>query len=202
MILTDKEIRSLCSANMKKPLISPFSEEALSSESYDISIGDEITVFSKNIRCIDIRNSDNVDGLYITKKLTEKGYMIYPKEYVLVSLKETISLNDKITAHIRPRTRFTRLGLIVSDQHCNSTYSGVLTVGIFNASDSAIKIYPDVRIAQIVFEELKSVPSDDKQYKNKPTAEYQNEKEFRGYRVPPELKNDVNEFLNSIFSEG
>jgi len=198
MVLTDNEIRELCRA--EKPLISPFDENSLQSESYDVSIGNQITVLSKDERCIDIKNPDKLDDLYKTKPLTSEGYEIYPKEYVLVSLNETITLTDKITAHIRPRTRFTRLGLIVSDQHCNSTYTGTLNIGLFNATDRAIRIYPGVQIAQIVFEELKSVPSENKLYKNKKTASYQNEKEFRGFS--PELQKDVNIFLDSIFSEG
>lgn len=201
MVLTDKEIRELCSGSCENPLISPFNEDALQSESYDVSIGNSITVLSKDERCIDISDSDNLNDLYITKTLTEKGYVIYPKEYVLVSLKENISLTDKITAHIRPRTRFTRLGLIVSDQHCNSTYSGTLNIGLFNATESAIKIYPGVRIAQLVFEELKSVPSEHKQYMIKSSASYHNEQEFRGYVVPPELKEKVDKAIAIMFGE-
>lgn len=44
---------------------------------------------------------------------------------------------------------------------------GNLKIGLFNATDYAIKIYPGIRIAQMVFEELKSRPSEMKQYKNK-----------------------------------
>ncbi|MBO7555743.1 MAG: dCTP deaminase [Neisseriaceae bacterium] len=198
MILTDDAIRKL---NVEKNLISPFNEDALQSESYDISIGNEITVFNKNVRHIDLKKSDELDTLYSTSTIPESGFTIYPKEYVLVSLNETITLPDNITAHIRPRTRFTRIGLIVSAQHCNSTYSGKLKVGIFNASENAIVIASGIRIAQIVFEELKSVPSEEKQYRNKHSAAYQNEQEFRGYVVPTELQNEVNKAVNFLLGK-
>ena len=45
MILTDKEIRKL--SNAEKGLIVPFSEDALQSESYDLSIGNTIAVLKK-----------------------------------------------------------------------------------------------------------------------------------------------------------
>lgn len=200
MVLTDKEIRRFCN-DKSNPLIHPFSEDALQSESYDVSIGNEITVFSKEVRCIDIRDSEPLKKLYKTTTLSDNGYVIYPKEYVLISLKETIKLPDNITAHIRPRTRFTRLGLIISDQHCNSTYSGKLNIGLYNATDNAIKIFPNIKIAQIVFEELKSIPSEEKQYKNKAFAAYQNEKDFKGYVVPPELQSKVDEAINFLLGK-
>ena len=48
---------------------------------------------------------------------------------VLVSLCENICLPSNVTAHLRPKTRYTRLGLLVSDQHCNSTRSEERRVG-------------------------------------------------------------------------
>ena len=51
MILTDKEIRDLCEKN---DMISPFEEEALQSESYDLSIGDKVYVVNQNIRELDL----------------------------------------------------------------------------------------------------------------------------------------------------
>lgn len=120
------------------------------------------------------------------------------KNMSLVSLRENIALPESITAHIRPRTRFTRLGLLVSDQHCNSTYEGNLKLGLFNATDYAIKIFPGVRIAQIVFEELKSTPSSEKMYKNKVNAVYQNEQEFRGAVASKKLEDKVAEAVSLL----
>jgi dCTP deaminase len=182
MILTDKEIRLLSQKHQKSNdgLISPFEEVSLQSESYDLAIGNRIAVLKKEVRCIDVTVQEDIDAIYDEKDLPISGYVISPKEYVLVSMKERINLPDTITAHIRPRTRFTRLGLLVSDQHCNSTYAGTLRVGLFNATDYAIKIFPGVKIAQIIFEELKSKPSTEKLYKNKPNAAYQNEERFIG----------------------
>ena len=129
MILTDKKIRDLCEKNN---MISPFEEEALQSESYNLSIGDKVYVVNQNIRELDLDDKLSLDNLYKEVKITDKGFLINPKEYVLVSLNEALNIPEKINAHIRPRTRFIRAGLYVSVQHCNSTYSGNLKIGIFN----------------------------------------------------------------------
>ncbi|SDM09160.1 dCTP deaminase [Sarcina sp. DSM 11001] len=205
MILTDKEIRALCLGDKKRKIpggmITPFTEEALQSESYDLSIGNSIVTLGKEIRVVDITNQIDIDSIYKKVVLTKAGYIIFPKEYVLVTVKERIALPDDLTAHIRPRTRFTRLGLLVSDQHCNSTYSGNLQIGLFNATECAIKIYPGIRIAQIVFEELKSKPSEEKLYKNKPDAAYQNEERFIGGVATDEFNKTVSNALTYLLQK-
>lgn len=188
MILTDLEIRE----KVKEiNLIENFEEDNLQSESYDLRLGDEISILDRTPRIISVKNNKDLETLYETKKLDESGYSLIPGEYVLVKIKEKINLPDNLNAHIRPRTRFTRLGLIVSDQHCNSTYCGNLQIGIFNATNSTIQIFPDINICQIVFEELKSIPSTNKQYKNKKNAAYQNEEEFRGPKVDEKILNEL-----------
>lgn len=188
MILTDLEIREKVK---EMNLIENFEEDNLQSESYDLRLGDEISILDRTPRIISVKNDKDLETLYETKKLDESGYSLIPGEYVLVKIKEKINLPDNLNAHIRPRTRFTRLGLIVSDQHCNSTYCGNLQVGIFNATNSTIQIFPDINICQIVFEELKSIPTPNKQYKNKKNAAYQNEEEFRGPKVDEKVLNEL-----------
>ena len=161
MIITDKKIRKLVKDGN---LITPFKEELLQSESYDITIGNKIVTFKKEIKCLDIANQKEIDDIYLESDLTSEGYVISPKEYVLVSLGETIKLPDNISAHLRPKTRYTRLGLIVSDQHCNSSYEGHLRIGIFNATEYPIRIHSGISIAQLVFEELDEVASEEKLY--------------------------------------
>lgn len=201
MVLTDNEIRMLCNEDNSKPLITPFSEELLQSESYDVTIGDKICVLDKTLRNIDIRDKEATERMYSESSIPDQGYTMFPGEYILVQIKETINLTDRLTAHIRPKTRFTRLGLLVSDQHCNSTYTGQLFIGLRNVTNASITIYPGVSIAQIVFEELASVPSEEKQYCKKKRATYQNEKEFRGYVVPPELQSKVDEAIKLMFKD-
>ena len=192
MVLTDKKIRELVK---KDELIVPFNESNLQSESYDVTIGTEITELSKEIHCIDISKQETVDNIYINIDISENGYIISPKQYLLVSLRETLKVPDDITVHLRPKTRYTRLGLLVTDQHCNSTYSGHLRIGLFNATEYPIHIYPDYTIAQLVFEELEEVPSSEKLYKNREDVHYQNENgAFRGAKFD-------DKFLDSIWDE-
>ena len=145
---------------------------------------------------MDIIEQSTIDGIYDEQDLSESGYVVSPKEYIMVQLAEKINLPDDVTAHIRAKTRYTRLGILVSDQHCNSTYEGVLSLGLFNATDYPIRIRKRFPIAQIVFEQLASVPSEDKKYKNKKNSHYHKEKEFVGAKFDDELiENTMREIL-------
>ena len=103
MILCDNSIRKLVK---EQSIIEPFNEENLQSESYDVTIGEKITVMKKEIHCIDLLNQSSIDTIYDEINLDKSGYVISPKEYLLISLKEKITVPEGITAHIRNKTRF------------------------------------------------------------------------------------------------
>ena len=180
MILSDKDIRVLC-AKPEQPLISPFNETRLQAASYDVSMSDVIPVFKDDVRTISLTDQNAIDSLYKEVTITDTiPFILKPMEYILVTLKESICIPSNMIAHIRPRTKFTRLGIIVSDQHCNPGYQGTLQIGLRNISSNSIALTADIPIAQIVFEELKSEPSTEKIYSVKPDASYHGESSFIG----------------------
>lgn len=178
MILSDVDIRKYL--ENETTLIHPFCEEQLRGASYDLSMSNKIAVFKKQVRTINLGIQSDIDGVYELKELTSAGYTLEPGEYILVTIAEELNIPVNMIAHIRPRTKFSRLGLLVSAQHCNPGYSGVLQLGIYNASPNAITLTSGLNIAQVVFEELKTEPSVEKQYQNQKGAAYMGEHAFRG----------------------
>ena len=202
MILSSNEIRALV-ANSNTPMIQPFSEVHLQGASYGVSMSGSVTKLKDMGSIIDPADDVDDDTMYEKLSVGEDGYLLSPGGFVLVGLAERICLPDNIVAHIRPRTRFTRNGILVSDQHCNPTYSGTLQIGLYNAGANSFLLRKGLKIAQLVFEELSSVPDHDKLYKNKKDAAYSNESEFRGSRFGVETLSEegrelYNEILNSL----
>lgn len=204
MVLTDKEIR-IHSNHKENPMISPFQEDQLQSASYDVKLSGRFSTFKKNVQTIDLSKQMPKDAseLYEVDIMGEDGYILQPKEFILVELQETITLPEDLVAHIRPRTRFTRIGLLVASQHCNPTYSGRLYLGVFNAGPNALKLSKGISIAQLVFERLSDIPSEEKWYKNAPKAAYKNESGFRGSILneqgwTEELEEIYKEILSSL----
>ncbi len=179
MLLSSKEIRRY-SVESDVKMIQPFSEDQLQSASYDVSLSGSIVQLVNMGKPIDPTSDVDLAEMYTKIEIEGDGYVLSPGEFVLVKLTEKICLPDNVSAHIRPRTRFTRSGILIADQHCNPAYEGVLQLGVYNSGSTPFILKKNVRIAQLVFEELKSVPDEVKLYKNKPNAAYNQENEFRG----------------------
>ena len=58
MVLTDNQIRALCAEGVENALITPFNEDALQSESYDLSIDNEVSLLKKDVRCIELEEKN------------------------------------------------------------------------------------------------------------------------------------------------
>ena len=174
MVLSDKMIRDLA---INQNMLEPFDEKKLQAVSYDISSGNVVVVYKTIDRSIDLRNKGLVELVTRNVDITA-GYHIKPNEYILVKTKERFSMPANLTAHIRPRTTFTKLGLTVSAQHMNPEFQGYLYLGLYNATPNIIDIYPNLTIAQMVFEEITGEITEEKLYNHKKDAKYQNEDEF------------------------
>lgn len=174
MVLSDIKIRELAT---HKGLLEPFEENRLQAVSYDISSGNIAMVYQSLDVAVDLRNKNQVEQAMRKVDIT-KGYHIKPGEYLLVKTKEKFAIPANLTAHVRPRTTFTKFGLVISDQHMNPNFKGYLYLGLYNATPNIIDIYPDLIVAQMVFEEVSGDISEEKLYDRKKDAKYQNEDDF------------------------
>ena len=185
IILADPEIRNLVK---EKAMIVPFDEKKLQAVSYDISSSDIVMAYQSLDKAVDLRNKKQME--LVTRKIDiTKGYHIKPNEYLLVKTKEKFFIPANMTAHVRPRTTFNRFGLVVSDQHMNPNFKGYLYLGLYNATPNIIDIYPDLAIAQMVFEEVTGDITETKLYDRKKAAKYQDEDDF----VTPSLDDDISD---------
>lgn len=206
MILVDNEIldrvknfekyKNVYYKRKSKPLIENFQDNNLQSVAYDVTITNNIKRFKNEFVTIDLSKSDDIDNCMQEEIITT--YLLRPNEYILVQLAEYINMPDDLTAHIRPRTSFIRLGLILSLQHINPSYNGQLQIGLYNATPNAIKIQPGIKIGQIVFETLNNEADKDKLYFMKKSSKYNGEKEFVSSKIHEEFKKEVEVEYNNI----
>ena len=160
-----------------KPLIENFKEENLQSASYDVTISNTIMKQINNFKTIHTNNKVEIDSLFEEYKITQ-GYVLAPEEYILVKLNEKINMPDDLAGHLRSRTTFNKIGLVITSQHVNPSYNGHLQFGLKNTTNSAIEIAPNVVIGQLVSERLDDKVRDDALYRNKVNAKYQGESDF------------------------
>lgn len=177
-----REYKNVYSSRKTEPLIENFNIERLQSVSYDVSISNVIRKFKDEFRTIYLDDKDDIDNLFKEESINV-GYKLRPNEFVLVRLNEKFNMPDDLAGHIRPRTTFNKLGLIITSQHINPSYSGYLQIGIKNETPNVIVLTPGSKIGQVIFEKLDGEVSGDKLYINQADSKYQDEDEFVGSKV-------------------
>ena len=85
-----------------------------------------------------------------------RAFILHPGEFVLGATLERLTLADDVLARIDGKSSLGRLGLQVHSTAglADPGFSGQLTLELSNVAALPIAIYPGMRIAQLVFEEL------------------------------------------------
>ena len=119
--------------------IEPFIKKNLTPNGYDLSI-DEIFIKKTN------------------QHIKEDVAVIPPLTWFAISTKECVTMGPQITSQLWIRSSYARKGILASFGKVDAGFSGTLTFGCFNASDSHVEIPIGDRFCQIVFEHLANVP--------------------------------------------
>lgn len=200
MILSDKDISRLIDAGELQ--IDPYDVGSLKGASYDVCLDNEVTFLVERSGVVDISRQMDLDQLY-GPQLAIDDVVLKPGQYCLAALEQRIKLPDNVAAEIVPRTRYTRMGLLVQTTFCNPSYSGRLRVGLLNASGNNIRLRKHIGIAQLVFHSMNSVPSAQRLYRNQKNATYQDEDNFMGARaekdaMSPEAEELYAQMMNDL----
>ena len=179
MILNGNDLKKLIE---EKNLIENFNLNNISSGSYDLTLSSKILKIKKTFKTIDLFDVSDIENMYEEIDISN-GYILKHGECIFAVLKEKINLPRELVAHVRPRTSLSRLGLNVNMQHINSGYSGILNIAIYNMSPNNYVLKPDLRLGQIVFEEITDGLTDDLLYSNSTNSVYQNEDGLSGSKI-------------------
>ena len=113
--------------------------------SLDLRLGDEFCVVTTN-KLIDTRKETK----YLRPLKVEESFIIGPGEFVLAHTVEYIKLPPDLLASVEGRSSIGRLGLFIENAgHIDPGFEGQITLELFNASQTPIKLYPGMRICQI-----------------------------------------------------
>jgi len=154
MILNDREIKELIKKG--KLIVKPFDERQVQASSLDLRLGNEFLIFSNSSDVIDVVE-DNISK-HIEKIIVgDEGFIIKPKQFVLATTLEYIKLPNNITAFVEGRSSLGRLGLFIENAGwVDAGFEGNITLEFFNANSRPLKIYPNMRICQLVLAKMES----------------------------------------------
>ncbi len=150
MILSDATIKQeIKKGNLS---INPFDEKLLQPSSYDVALASQFRLFQNHkISFVDVRKKQDITDIIDVGKTGE--LMIHPGQFVLGNTMEHFVIPKYLAAKLEGRSSLGRLGLIIhaTAGYVDPGFSGQLTFEISNISNLPIKIYANMRIAQICF---------------------------------------------------
>ncbi|MFP4038168.1 MAG: dCTP deaminase [Candidatus Nanohaloarchaea archaeon] len=150
----------------------------LGPSSFDLRLGYEFgTVNTREIELIDTVEMDRYNEVIRRERHSaEDGMVVHPGEFVLGSTLETVKVPDDLAARVEGRSSYGRLGIIVhaTAGYIDPGFKGEITLEIQNLGNAPVKLYPEERVCQIVFETMTSEAL--KPYGEKADSKYMNQK--------------------------
>lgn len=132
----------------------------LGPSSFDLRLGYEFGIIdTRRIDMIDARNMEKYRKCIQTEQHTpEDGVVIHPGEFILGSTLEMLNVPNDLVARVEGRSSYGRLGIIVhaTAGYIDPGFKGDITLEIQNLGNAPVKIYPEDRVCQVVFETMTS----------------------------------------------
>lgn len=125
--------------------------------SIDLRLGQEFMVFKHSrVPYIDIRSADSNTFMQTEKHALEHPMILQPKEFVLASTLECVTLADDILAQLEGRSSLGRLGIIVHATAgiIDPGWHGNIVLELANHNNMAIAVYPHMQICSLTFHRL------------------------------------------------
>lgn len=160
----------------------------LGPSSLDLRLGYEFGVL--NTRKIEMVNTKDMEkyGNCIRKErhTPEEGVIVHPGEFILGSTLETIHVPNDLVARVEGRSSYGRLGIIVhaTAGYIDPGFEGDITLEIQNLGNAPVKLYPEDRVCQVVFETMTSEAEEP--YGEKKDSKYMGQTGATGSRLDKE----------------
>lgn len=97
-----------------------------------------------------------IDSLYEPTTVSfGEGFWLHPQQFALAATLEFIRLPPTLGGYVLSRSTWGRLGLLVATAiTVQPGFAGALTLELVNESDSPVKLYPGLKIAQLTVQAL------------------------------------------------
>lgn len=175
MILVDKDIKKL--ARNKELIIEGYNEANVKNSSYDLVV-DKI-----------IKSSDSVEN----NENTCSRIKLQSGQFIYVKMKEKLHIPENILGIVAQKNSIMRLGLVVDGPNHQPGHKTNIYLRVQNISPNEIEIEQGQILAQMIFEELKSIP--EKPYNKDNTASFNDEFKYSGFG---KYKSKYNKLIDKV----
>jgi dCTP deaminase len=160
MILSDRDLRACISRGEIgiDPLDDP--ELQIQPASIDLRLGNRFVVYNlPHVPCIDSRDPESVTR-YTDEVVIEEGaaFVLHPGEFALGSTVERVRVPSHLVARVEGRSSIGRIAVVVhaTAGFIDPGFDGEITLELANLGRCAVKLYPGMRISQVVFHTMTS----------------------------------------------
>jgi len=177
MILSDRDLRARMASGelVVTPLDNP--ELQIQPSSIDLRLATTFVVYRlPHVPCIDPLDPKTVEGYTETIEIPEgEAFVLQPGEFALGSTVERVEIPPDLVARVEGRSSIGRLAVVVhaTAGFIDPGFQGRITLELSNLGRCAVKLYPGMRISQIVLHTMTS-PSE-KPYGSARGSKYQDQ---------------------------
>jgi dCTP deaminase len=158
VILSDRDLRERLSRGdlVVEPLEDP--ELQIQPASIDLRLDKSFVAFrASRLPCLDPRNipADATERIEIADG---EAFVLHPGDFVLGSTIERVKIPNDLVARVEGRSSLGRLAIVVhaTAGFIDPGFEGQITLELSNLGRTAVKLYPGMRVSQIVLIEMKS----------------------------------------------
>ncbi len=155
MILCDRDLQARIESG--DIVIDPLGDPGLHIQpaSIDLRLATTFVTYRlPHVPCIDPRDTQSVEG-YTERIEIEEGnaFVLQPGEFALGSTLERVRVPNDLVARVEGRSSIGRLAVVVhaTAGFIDPGFEGQITLELSNLGRCAVKLYPGMRISQIVF---------------------------------------------------
>jgi dCTP deaminase len=158
VILSDRDLRERLSRGdlVVEPLENP--ELQIQPASIDLRLDSSFMVLrSSRFACLDPRDipADITERIEVAEGET---FVLHPGDFVLGSTMERVRIPADLVARVEGRSSLGRLAIVVhaTAGFIDPGFEGQITLELSNLGRTAVKLYPGMRISQIVLHQMTS----------------------------------------------
>jgi dCTP deaminase len=154
MILSGEQIREYI--RQGRILIDPFDERLIGPSQIDLRLGSKFRIF-KATNLVDPFDKNSIEENTELVDTKGKPFVIRPSQLILGITLEKVAVPNDLVASIEGRSSIARMGVFIhiSSGHVNpgSGSRGPIpvTLEILNMNPASVKLYPGMRICQLLF---------------------------------------------------
>lgn len=160
MILSDRDLRARLSEGdlVIAPLLD--AELQIQPASVDLRLSNEFLVYDANrVACLDPLDPESIAASMTRTRVADgDAFVLHPGEFALGSTMERVKMPVDLVGVVDGRSSIGRLAVVVhaTAGFIDPGFEGQITLELSNIGQIPVKLYPGMRLAQIVLHQMTS----------------------------------------------